>query len=239
MADAIASCVHCGFCLPTLPDLRHAGRGDGLAARAHLPDEGGARGRARARGGAAVHRQLPGLPGVRDGLPVGRRVRRPDHAVSRAMPRSGARPPAARARAARAACCTARCRIRGASGRPRGSAALAEPLRRLAPAALRPMLDLLPDAAAGAAGRCPPSTPPSGRRARASRCWPAARSRCSIPRSAGRRCACSPRNGVETVDPARAGLLRRAGDARRATASWPRRTPAATSTRSPTTSTRS
>ena len=44
---------------------------------------------------------------------------------------------------------------------------------------------------------------------------PAARSRCSIPTSTGRRCGCSPRNGVETVVPPRPGLLRRARDAHR------------------------
>ena len=37
-AELIADCVHCGFCLPTLPDLRALARGDGLAARAHPPD---------------------------------------------------------------------------------------------------------------------------------------------------------------------------------------------------------
>ena len=45
--DLIDDCVHCGFCLPDLPDLRAVGRGDGLAARAHLPDEAGQRGRGR------------------------------------------------------------------------------------------------------------------------------------------------------------------------------------------------
>ena len=39
-------CVHCGFCLAGMPDLSGARRRDGLAARAHRPDEGGARGQA-------------------------------------------------------------------------------------------------------------------------------------------------------------------------------------------------
>ena len=45
-------------------DLRRARRGDGLPAWPDLPDEGGAGGVARARGGAALRRQLPRLSGV-------------------------------------------------------------------------------------------------------------------------------------------------------------------------------
>ena len=58
--------------LPAIvPDLRAVGRGDGLAARPHLPDEGGAR---RTHGDDAGVRQslrrVPRLHGVRDGVPV-------------------------------------------------------------------------------------------------------------------------------------------------------------------------
>ena len=59
-----------------LPHLLAVGRGDGLAARAHRADEGGARGGRRAVGadGRALG-QLPGLHGLRDRLPVGGEVR--------------------------------------------------------------------------------------------------------------------------------------------------------------------
>ena len=42
----LLQCVHCGFCLPTLPDVRGARPGAGLAARPDLPHQG-PRGRAR------------------------------------------------------------------------------------------------------------------------------------------------------------------------------------------------
>ncbi|CAA9504141.1 MAG: Glycolate dehydrogenase, iron-sulfur subunit GlcF, partial [uncultured Solirubrobacteraceae bacterium] len=90
-----------------LPHLRDDGRGDGLPARAHLPHEGGAGGPARARDRPSLHRQLPGLPGLPDRLPVRCRLRRPDHPVQglrRAAPRACADGPrAARDDAAHAA----------------------------------------------------------------------------------------------------------------------------------------
>ena len=54
-----------------LPHLQGPRRGDGLAARPHRADEGGARRRAAAGRGGAAPRSLPGLPGLRNGLPVG------------------------------------------------------------------------------------------------------------------------------------------------------------------------
>ena len=59
-----------------LPDLPAVGRGDGLPARADLPDEPRGEGRDRARRPVPrAHRPVPGLHGLRDRLPVGRAVR--------------------------------------------------------------------------------------------------------------------------------------------------------------------
>ena len=63
--------------LPDVPPARPRAR---LAARAHLPDPAGVRGQDQRRrpGLPRAHLRLPGLPGLPDGLPVGRPVRR-DH----------------------------------------------------------------------------------------------------------------------------------------------------------------
>ncbi len=61
-------------CLPHLP---RAGPGNGFAARAHLPDDPGGEGPAAdGRQFCPAHRPLPGLPRLRDGLPLGRRIRK-------------------------------------------------------------------------------------------------------------------------------------------------------------------
>ena len=141
-------------------------------------------------------------------MPVGRRVRRADHALPRATPsRAAQRSPMDRVR--RGARRSRRCRTRAASARPRGSAGSAR--RRLAPAGrCGAMLDLLPGPPAGRAAAAGGLSRPRARAARASRCWPAARSRCSTPDINWATLRVLARNGVEMVDPARAGLLRRA-----------------------------
>src|SRR5262249_51905011 len=59
-----------------LPDVLRAGHRDGLAARADLPDPVARRGTHRAdRLHRAPSRPLPGLPRVRDGVPLGRALR--------------------------------------------------------------------------------------------------------------------------------------------------------------------
>ena len=63
-----------------VPDVRALGRGDGLPARPHLPDEGGPRGRADDRLDGLALRRLPRLHGLRDRVPVRRAVRHPDRA---------------------------------------------------------------------------------------------------------------------------------------------------------------
>ena len=173
-----------------VPDLPGARRGDGLAARPHRADEGGARRRAAAGRRAAAHRPLPRLPGLRDGLPVRRPLRRSHHAVPRA-PRErarGARWSRAlqRGAAARDAAVSPRRFALGAAPGPHGA-----PLRRrCCRRRSRAMLGLLP-------ARVPPAQPlpaltpaPRRRAGRAWRCWPAACSRCCARRSTPPRSAC-------------------------------------------------
>ena len=87
-----------------LPDLRAVGRGDGLPARAHLPDERGAAGRADDRRDGAALRRVPGLHGLRHRLPLRRAVRQAD--------RGHARPGRAPLRPARGRPGPARCDLR-------------------------------------------------------------------------------------------------------------------------------
>ena len=67
-----------------LPDLRPVGRGDGLAARPHLPDEGALEGEPLDDSDRAALRRVPRLHGLRDRLPVGRAVRQADRGDPRA-----------------------------------------------------------------------------------------------------------------------------------------------------------
>ena len=73
----ISTCVHCGLCLPVLPDLPRDRAGDVVAARPHICHEGGRRGADRA--GQRVFQEqmsaVPELPRLRGGLPERRAVR--------------------------------------------------------------------------------------------------------------------------------------------------------------------
>ena len=66
-----SDCVHCGFCLPDVPDVRALERGDGLAARPH-PSHGRAprRDDRAERDGRPALRPLPRLHGLPVLLPV-------------------------------------------------------------------------------------------------------------------------------------------------------------------------
>ena len=186
---AIESCVHCGFCLPTCPTYVTMGEEmDSPRGRIFLMKE-------VLEGQLELETALPyidnclGCQACETACPSGRRLRRADHAVPRL--RRGA-PPARAARTARGARWScAPSPTRGASARRRalGRLGAARLARVCSPSRWRAMLRLLPDRAARAPGRCPRSTPPRARAARASRCWPAARSRSSRRTSAGRRCA--------------------------------------------------
>ena len=97
--DLIADCVHCGFCLPTLPHLRAVGRGDGLAPRPDPSDDAGPGRRADDRLDGAAHRPVPGLHGLCHRVPLRRTVRPADRGHPPAG-RAPAHPLGARARPA-------------------------------------------------------------------------------------------------------------------------------------------
>ena len=196
--ELIADCVHCGFCLPTCPTYFALARGDGLAARAHLPDAGARRRVDRAeRHGRRALRPLPRLHGMRDVVPVGRAVRPADRADARLR---GAQPPSRRARRARARRRSSPCsRTGGGCGRRCF-------FRKLpAPGPLAPLKQIAPPWAA-------PEWPPrasAGRRA--TRCGAGGLRRerrlRRRERGDGARAA---RRGLRRARAARAGLLRRA-----------------------------
>ncbi len=76
-----------------VPHLRALARGDGLAARPDLADEGDARRHARAEpDGRRAFRPLPRLHGLPDLVPLGRAVRPADRAGARARREGGAAP---------------------------------------------------------------------------------------------------------------------------------------------------
>ena len=180
MARAVSTCVHCGFCLPACPTYRVLGeemdspRGRIVLMKSVLEGE------------LSLDDALPhidrclGCLACVTACPSGVRLRRSADAVPRAR-RETARQRSLLARMRRARCCSRRCRIRAASRwalRPRARSRAA--WTALVPAPLRAMLDL--HAAVG----LPPAQPlPAlhagawGSAAPASRCSPAARSRCS------------------------------------------------------------
>ena len=93
-----------------VPDLPRAGARSRFAARAHLPGAAGGRGAAGDRRLVChPHRPLPGLPRLRDGVPVGRAVR-PDPGAGAGGDRDKLPAPVAGTAAARIgsspACCT-------------------------------------------------------------------------------------------------------------------------------------
>ena len=220
-------CVHCGFCLPDLSELPAARPGDGFAARAHLPDEGGRRGPrgASSAGVVAALRYLPGLHGVRNGVPVRRAVRAAHRGDARGHRAS---PPRARsASGCSGGCCSlllpypARLRLLALPLGARATRCARSPrLLPLLPRRLRNLIDARADASRSrrADARRPSDTPAAGARPAARR--PAHRLRAARvlrPRQRGDRRACWRPKAARCMRAAQPGLLRRAGAPRRAT----------------------
>ena len=235
---AIESCVHCGFCLPTCPTYVTMGEEmDSPRGRIFLMKEV-LEGELELETALPLHRQLPRLPGLRDRVPVGRRLRRADHPVPRL--RRGAPRTAARRTAPAARWSCAPCPTRGASARrpragPPGAARVGAAAARVAggdaAAAARPP--------ARGRGRCPRCTPAEGaRRARVALLAGCAQ-QVLAPDISWATLRVLARNGVETVVPRGQGccgaLAMHTGaaeQARRARAPQPRAPSPTTSTRS-------
>ena len=140
----LRKCVHCGFCIGDVPDVRPARRRARQPARPDLPDQGHARERpARDGRRRAARRPLLELPLVHDDVPVGRSLPA-SRSITRACTSSSTyRRPLARALAARRArrrCC----RIRGACAQRWPRPLVAAVRARCLPAPLRAMLELAP-----------------------------------------------------------------------------------------------
>ena len=110
-----------------VPDLPAAGRRARRPARAHLPDQAGARRRRGDREDAAAPRPLPHLPQLRDDLPVGRPVRAAGRHRAPRRRRAQVGRTRDRARAALRVCARAAARRRCSARRWR-SGRIAQPL---------------------------------------------------------------------------------------------------------------
>ena len=240
--EGVDRCVHCGLCLAYCPTFSELGHRDGLAARAHLPDQVAGRGTHRPdRLRRRAPRSLPRLPRLRDRVSLGRALRpahrggaRGDRAPASGRPAAAALPlgelrAAAAASRALLRLAAAGLRFYQASGL-RSAACAASGLLALLPASLRHWEPLLPElpprggpgaAARGDAGRGRPASA----RGAPHRLHPAGRLRPAQPRDRARAGAERPRGG----GPARAGLLRRAARARGRARHRARRSPGAPS----------
>ena len=195
-----------------VPDLPRARRGDGLAARPHLPDARGRRGPGRAdRDVPAPHRSLSRLPGVRDGVPVGCQIR--------VTPRSHACPAAAK-RTAGEASAPGSVRVRGLPGaraarrRPRGVQALQALGRSRARSRERPTAQVAGARRDGGAARRRPRGDADARDGSGARALGRARraphglcSAPSLPEREPRHRPVALARRFRRRDPARAGLL--------------------------------
>ena len=220
---AASACRRC-------PTYQSVGRGDGLAARPHLPD---ARARATGRSRSTPTRSralrpLPRLHGLRDGVPVGRAVRR--RSSRRRARRSSTRYAAARCDALfRGAALRAACRTRAGCGllavcllalraqRPAAARAHERPARACCRRASRSSRRSAAERRAATCSASLPAAHAGGgeRRARASALRRRLRAARLLPARERGDAARARRRGLRRRRARRAGLLRRALDARR------------------------
>ena len=191
MADAIGSCVHCGFCLPTCPtyvtggEEPHSPRGRIFLMKDVLEGSSGSRRRCApidsCLGCQACVTACPSGVEYGELITAFRAHAEPRRPLAERATRALAAHTLPYPRRFRAA---APARSPGAEGRRRCGRC-----STCCPTACRRR------------GRCPPSSRPRARAARGSRCWPAARSRCSSPTIGWATLRVLARNGVETVVP--------------------------------------